>query len=101
MKTWIVVALLVAALYWEHRRKLNQKNQRRGVGRARTINGVVPSTGSGVRQATQFSTTGSRSQGSGHRGDPAPATVHLGDRRQVWPRACRSDVSAAKFLSDQ
>lgn len=65
MKAWIVIAILVAALYWEHRNRLNKTAQRRGVGRARQPMGVTRTTGSGVRQATQFSTTGSRSPGSG------------------------------------
>lgn len=66
MRTWIVILLLVAALYYEHRRKLAQAP--RGVGHGRrpmTPRGVTRSTGSGVRQATQFSTTGSSSPGSG------------------------------------
>jgi hypothetical protein len=67
MRTWIVILLLVAALYWEYRHRLNKSNPR-GVGRpvsTRQPMGVVRSTGSGVRQSTQFSTTGSRSPGSG------------------------------------
>ena len=64
-RAWIVLAVLVAALYWEHRRKLNRSMMRQGVGRPRTAPGVTRSTGSGIRQATQFSTTGSSSAGSG------------------------------------
>jgi hypothetical protein len=62
MKAWIVIAALVAVLYWQHRKNL-AKIQPKGPGRRPS--GVVRSTGSHARQATQFSSTGSRSPGSG------------------------------------
>ena len=68
MKAWVVIAVLVAALYWEHRQRLNRSQQQRGPGRRgsnRYTSGVVRSTGSNVRQATQFATSGSSSPGSG------------------------------------
>jgi hypothetical protein len=69
MKAWIVILVLVAALYWEHRQRLNRSAQARGVGNrfsSRPLaTGIVRSTGNRIRQATQFSTTGSGSPGSG------------------------------------
>lgn len=59
MKSYLVIAIIGAALWYEYHQRVTKKNkQKKPVGVAR-------STGRGVRQATQFSTTGSTSPGSG------------------------------------
>jgi hypothetical protein len=59
MKGWLIVAIIAVALWYSYHSKLNKKSK------GKKPVGVARSTGSGVRQATQFSTTGSTSPGSG------------------------------------
>ena len=59
MRSYIIIFVIIAAVFYEvHRRRSRTKSQQKPVG-------VVRTTGSGVRQSTQFSTTGSTSPGSG------------------------------------
>lgn len=65
MKAYFVIVILGIALWWEYQNRLS-KTPGKSSGRVRrNPRGVAATTGSGVRQATQFSTTGSASPGSG------------------------------------
>jgi hypothetical protein len=59
MKAYIVIAIIAIALWWEYSHRLEKAR------RQQRPPGVTRITGSGVRQATQFSGSGSASPGSG------------------------------------
>jgi hypothetical protein len=59
MKVWILVLVVLAVLWWAHQRQQKQQQTWQ-----RPL-GVVSNKGRGVRQATQFSSTGGQSPGSG------------------------------------
>jgi hypothetical protein len=60
MKPWMLIAAAVVLWFWWNHQKQTQQNNTR-----RRPLGVASTTGRGIRQATQFSGTGSTSPGSG------------------------------------
>lgn len=60
MKGYFILILIGLAIAWEYHRRLRIRNSSNLLGP-----GTTKSTGSGVRQATQFSSTGSTTPGSG------------------------------------